>query len=108
MSSNTNSQQAAAVEVALSLLETCPHDALSPHLDRIERIANNARHVRMRDSAAIYDAVFSDDNLLAKILEFDGSLAFYHKHYSLVVGFENPLPRVDEVVRNGRYNLKGG
>lgn len=30
--------------------------------------------------------------MLGKILEFDGSLAFYHKAYNSIVGYESPLP----------------
>ncbi|KAL9190108.1 hypothetical protein ACHAXT_007319 [Thalassiosira profunda] len=99
MAAPISSQQRASVEVAVALLETCPDEALAPHLERLERLVHKAsgrgdgaRGASRGDSAPIIDAVLTNDHLLGHILDFDGSLAYYHKFFNYVVGYESPLP----------------
>ena len=77
-----------AIELALSVLvESSPKEDLPQYIDRLQQLTNIAK-----GSVQIYNAVFSNDELLGKILEFDGSLAFYHRAYNSIVGYESPLP----------------
>ena len=76
-----------AIELALSVLESSPKEDLPQYIDRLQQLTNIAK-----GSVQIYNAVFSNDELLGKILEFDGSLAFYHRAYNGIVGYESPLP----------------
>ena len=49
--------------------------------------------------------VFDTSSILARILEFDGSLAAYHKNYDLIEGYKNPHRRR----RNqGRFQRRSG
>lgn len=42
---------------------------------------------------AVKEEVFDTSSILARILEFDGSLAAYHKNYDLIEGYKNPHRR---------------
>jgi hypothetical protein len=44
-------------------------------------------------SSVVFQEVLNESTIVAKILEFDGSLALYYKNYDLIVGYKNPLRR---------------
>ncbi|KAL7548726.1 hypothetical protein ACHAWF_011990 [Thalassiosira exigua] len=74
---------------ALALLESVPSTSLTQYSDRLQKLAHTA-HVL--SGAPTTKAVFDNDLLLGHILRFEGSLAYYHKHYDMIVGYESPLP----------------
>ena len=92
---------AEAIHAMVLVLETCPYAAVIPHIKRLECLARNAHeassfyHGERRSSApnnSICQSALSNDFLLGKILKFDASLAFYHKRYGVIVGYESPMP----------------
>ena len=82
------STQQVSIELALSmmLLESIPSEVFtSRHLGQLESLVHNAHQ-------DFTSTIFSNNLLLSKILKFDGSLAFYHKHhYDETVGYVNPI-----------------
>ncbi len=43
--------------------------------------------------ASVQQEVFATSSILARILQFDGSLAAYHKNYDLIEGYKKPFRR---------------
>lgn len=51
-------------------------------------------------------SVLNDFALLSMILGYDGSLAYYHKNYNAIVGFESPLPVMHRAMLQYRRGTK--
>eukprot|EP00978_Attheya_sp_CCMP212_P000811 scaffold1708_cov61-Attheya_sp.AAC.2 len=103
----------AAVSCALYLLESQPPEVLLPYLHRLGNIMTETRkhgrkptrkkptrkHGRkpepppnMNHLDDVRDSVLQDASLLGHILEYEGSLAYLHRHYYLIVGISCPRP----------------
>eukprot|EP00531_Pseudo-nitzschia_arenysensis_P014415 CAMPEP_0116125332 /NCGR_PEP_ID=MMETSP0329-20121206/5755_1 /TAXON_ID=697910 /ORGANISM="Pseudo-nitzschia arenysensis, Strain B593" /LENGTH=679 /DNA_ID=CAMNT_0003619367 /DNA_START=130 /DNA_END=2169 /DNA_ORIENTATION=+ len=54
-----------------------------------DRYRNSSRFI----DASVQQEVFETSSILARILQFDGSLAAYHKNYDLIEGYKTPFRR---------------
>lgn len=88
--------QVPPIELALALLEALPGEDLAPYGQRLGYLARKAggsnNNNNSTTSAPVIEAVLTNDYLLGYILGFDGSLAFSHKYYNYIIGYEHPAP----------------
>jgi cold shock CspA family protein len=119
-SSNMPSAEAQANALVTLLESLHPRWALTPHLSRLEAIVADLKRTQVTEEVKSPNAVdsqprnpiapainyaqqvWNDKTILARILDFDGTLGYFYRNYDVFVGYDRPKPQNRTKLLTGR------